>query len=217
MINKFNLIESLKYLESASKIILRASKNQSEMNPLDYTIKCLSTKIESLCSDDNEYKLIRKYINSGDGEHDQILDLFEINRKNECENIAKYSHIRRRKMLWHGTLSQNIIGIFNVVYVYGQKKYHFNTILCLEMVFISVITSANRNHLAWEIIQAKEMMDISYFYVRLCLARIRCVGKLKTSKNYTKKFYQRMELDSSRLILMKALYLAMGSRCLWAL
>lgn len=129
----FEKIYLLKNIELASKVILGALRNQELVNPYDYIYRCLDTNFIKINEEDEEYKLIKKYLFKGG--HATINSIFKLQRKGEMERISKYSHVTNRKLLWHGTNSANIVGILmeglkiappevpNTGYMFGKGVY----------------------------------------------------------------------------------------------
>ena len=133
---KLNLdkLSLMKNIELASKVILGALHQQYNINPYDYVYRCLDTNIMKLPNNDEEAALIFKYLEAGGGNR-MYASVFKLERKGETERIAKYQHVRQRKLLWHGTSSANIVGILmqglkiappevpNMGYMFGKGVY----------------------------------------------------------------------------------------------
>jgi hypothetical protein len=56
------MLAELGNIEMASKMLLGALQCAPQMNPVDYCLKALNLKIESLSRNSEEYKLLIKYI-----------------------------------------------------------------------------------------------------------------------------------------------------------
>jgi ankyrin repeat protein/predicted DNA-binding WGR domain protein len=108
--NEISMLSELKNIETSSKIILGALKNQHNINPAEYIYNCLQTSIEIIQSASPEHDLISKYYYNGEDSF-KISNIFRLKRKGEKERISKYNHIKNRKLLWHGTSDSNLIGI----------------------------------------------------------------------------------------------------------
>lgn len=130
----------LRNIELASKVILGALHQQTIINPYDYIYTCLDTNIKCLENNDEEAKLIIKYLEKGGGNGKKV-SIFKLNRKGEAQRISKFQHVKNRKLLWHGTSSANFVGILmqglkiappevpNMGYMFGKGVYfadHFN-------------------------------------------------------------------------------------------
>lgn len=105
-IEKINLLRNM---ELVSKLILGALYCQNKINPYDYISNSIATNLDLVDRDSGEFKLIEKYVNITQ-EHG-LISLHKVCRKGEVARIRNFDHEKRRKLLWHGTSSANILGI----------------------------------------------------------------------------------------------------------
>lgn len=107
---KMELLESLRNVEIASKIVLGALHRQDTLNPYDYCYMSLKTEIVPLNAEDAESKLVRLYAENG-GNSRKIVNLFRVRREEEGERIHQHDTVQNRMLLWHGSAVTNFLGI----------------------------------------------------------------------------------------------------------
>ena len=112
--NEMSKLLDLENFEMATKIMCAANLNPSLINPLDYTFKCLKMNIKTLKNNSEEFTIIKKYFNRGLKKNSQkfkINNIFAIERKGESSRFQQWSQNTNKRLLWHGTRTENIISI----------------------------------------------------------------------------------------------------------
>ena len=96
-------------------MLLGALYRQMEVNPIDYVHDALNVKISMLEAGSPEHSLIHKYVENTSGSSISFsthkVNIFEVQRKGEAENIAEYSHHGNHRLLFHGSSMFNFLGI----------------------------------------------------------------------------------------------------------
>eukprot|EP00727_Mastigamoeba_balamuthi_P010035 m51a1_g5654 putative poly [ADP-ribose] polymerase (2347) ;mRNA; r:873460-881811 len=102
-------IDSLLNLEAASKVLLGAQTHAKDMNPLEYCYRALEMFAEELPAGGAEAKAIRQYATSTSSA--TVRYVLKVQRKGEPERMAPFRALENHYLLWHGTRTENYIGI----------------------------------------------------------------------------------------------------------
>lgn len=111
---KLELLESLRDIQVATKILKEAE--ESGENMIDMNYKKLNCELNPLAKDHPEFDLIEKYVKKTHATtHSsyslELLDLFEVKRGGEEDKFKK--DIGNRMLLWHGSRLTNFGGILS--------------------------------------------------------------------------------------------------------
>ncbi|KAJ3208464.1 hypothetical protein HDU67_006706, partial [Dinochytrium kinnereticum] len=106
-------MNSLRYLDAASNILIAAHHNRLVRNPLDYVYDALSTSMREVKSDTDEWGLMNRYMQStaADQSTTELISLFSVDREGEKQNFTPFAADPNRRLLWHGSKMSNFIGI----------------------------------------------------------------------------------------------------------
>eukprot|EP01017_Pseudomicrothorax_dubius_P046066 TRINITY_DN8068_c0_g1_i1.p1 TRINITY_DN8068_c0_g1~~TRINITY_DN8068_c0_g1_i1.p1 ORF type:complete len:690 (+),score=247.15 TRINITY_DN8068_c0_g1_i1:45-2114(+) len=110
---KLELLESLREINVATKILEEADKNDENLIDSNYEkLKCVVTPVEAETA---EYKLVEQYVrNTHATTHSNygvdILDVFSLKREGEDD---KFKDVGNRMLLWHGSRLTNYVGIIS--------------------------------------------------------------------------------------------------------
>merc|ERR1712179_156189 len=104
-------------IEVAYKL-LKDGADDKEKDPIDAHYENLSTDIQVLDKETEEFKIIEKYVANTHAEtHNlytlEIQDVFKVNRKNESKRFKPFKQLPNRKLLWHGSRVTNYAGILS--------------------------------------------------------------------------------------------------------
>jgi len=111
----FDMLNNLEYISHMSKIYLGALSKQTKMNPLDYIHKIFNTEFKVLDQSALEYKMLHEYIDNtwsqrGGGMY--VANIFSVNKKGESEAMAEHRDLTNQKLLFHGSSTENFVGVF---------------------------------------------------------------------------------------------------------
>ncbi|GIY31587.1 poly polymerase 1 [Caerostris darwini] len=114
--SKVEMLDSLMEIEFAYNL-LKGEHNESK-DPVDEHYEKLNADIDPLEKEDEEYKLIEKYLkNTHAKTHDQyklqLEEVFKVNRQGESEKYKKFKDLHNKKLLWHGSRLTNYVGILS--------------------------------------------------------------------------------------------------------
>jgi predicted DNA-binding WGR domain protein len=107
--NQEKILDDLRELELAYKILLGAQANLKTISPLDYLYKSMNCQFEAMNNNDIDSQLILRYIWASSS-NIQVEQIFKIARPNEDERLFK-SNLDNHYLLWHGTGICNLISI----------------------------------------------------------------------------------------------------------
>ena len=109
---RLNTIENIDII---SRILAAAVYRMNRIHPYDYCIGCLGIKIEKLQPTAEEFLLVNKFVFSEKSIREQykILNVFAVERKGEDKRISKWANLKNNRLLWHGTETENCLGILN--------------------------------------------------------------------------------------------------------
>ncbi|XP_055294999.1 poly [ADP-ribose] polymerase-like isoform X2 [Sitodiplosis mosellana] len=114
---KFEMLYALQQMDITYSLL---SENVEEgRNPIDIHYRTLRNTVEILDLDKQsaEYDEISRYVTntalSGDNGafRLELLDVFKVSRRKENETFAPFEGTENRKLLWHGSLFTNFVGI----------------------------------------------------------------------------------------------------------
>ena len=107
-------LNDLRYMEVVSRILAAANMRVKEISPLDYCFSALNIKMVQLAADSEEFSIIKMYIKTGIrcSAKKLIKNIFAIERSGEKERFKPWLEIGNRRLLWHGTRTENLMGIF---------------------------------------------------------------------------------------------------------
>ena len=118
---KKNVLCQLDELRYTSKILLAAQLNKTEINPVDYVLKALNLKFESLSKNTIEYETLLNQIDSTREENNNnhystswtVENIYSVEREGEEQRIQTTRHLGNNFLLFHGSQLQNYIGILS--------------------------------------------------------------------------------------------------------
>jgi poly [ADP-ribose] polymerase len=117
--SKIDMIETLKDMKVATKIINETTENSQSKIILNY-YQQLHCKINHIPKTDKIYSLLEKYLsvkinNKSDYSYYntslKLLEAYELKREGEEERYLK--NLSNKKLLWHGTRISNYVGILS--------------------------------------------------------------------------------------------------------
>lgn len=114
-INNENIrLNDLRYMEVVSRILAAANMRVKEINPLDYCFAALGIKMVPLEADSEEFYILKMYIKTGVtcSAKKLIKNVYAIERRGEKERFKSWLEVGNRRLLWHGTRTENLMGIF---------------------------------------------------------------------------------------------------------
>jgi len=109
----FELLQTLRNVEAASKMLLGAKLREKVVNPLDYIVDCMHVSLSLVENKSPEHRLIAKYMVNGSFSLDKVGSIIRVNRHSETERIKQWADVRDRKLLWHGSTNANFVGILS--------------------------------------------------------------------------------------------------------
>src|SRR5690606_7831338 len=113
---KIEMLETLRDMEIATNL-LRVQSDSKE-DPIDANYQKLKTDITPIEKDEEEHKLVSKYVQNTHGStHNyytlELIDLFRVSRHGESERYKKYKDLHNKQLLWHGSRITNFGGILS--------------------------------------------------------------------------------------------------------
>jgi len=114
--NKIEMVEALAEIEIATKLLKQNS--DIKVNPIDQNYEKLKCEMIPISEDDDEYKIIDKYVHNTHGHTHanfglSISKLFKISRQNEDKLFDEFRDDPNRQLLWHGSRLTNWTGILS--------------------------------------------------------------------------------------------------------
>eukprot|EP00268_Persea_americana_P066227 TRINITY_DN8966_c1_g1_i3.p1 TRINITY_DN8966_c1_g1~~TRINITY_DN8966_c1_g1_i3.p1 ORF type:complete len:312 (-),score=57.12 TRINITY_DN8966_c1_g1_i3:900-1811(-) len=113
---KLEMVEALGEIEVATKLL----KGDIEMqdDPLYSHYQCLHCELTPLEVGSREFSMIKKYTQNThakthSGYTVDIVQVFKVSRQGEDERFQKFSSIKNRMLLWHGSRLTNWAGILS--------------------------------------------------------------------------------------------------------
>jgi len=107
-----SMLEALTDIEVATKLLKEAEETGE--NPIDSSYKKLKADLVPINTDEDEYKMVEKYIaNTHLETTPKISGLFKVVRDGEKERFDAKKHLGNRKLLWHGSRLTNYVGIIS--------------------------------------------------------------------------------------------------------
>ncbi|OTF81933.1 hypothetical protein BLA29_003361 [Euroglyphus maynei] len=115
---KNEMLESLLEIELTYEIISNNDNSNKNEDLIDYNYRKLKAEILPIDRNDDDFKLIEKYIeNTHAKTHNfytlEIINIFRLNREGEAERFSKYKNNSNRMLLWHGSRLTNFVGIIS--------------------------------------------------------------------------------------------------------
>lgn len=110
---KARLLE-IGYVNFSANVLLAAKYRSSEIHTMDYAYRALGCQLTDISEGSAEYKMIDKYMQTTSGHYAntyQISHIFSINRQDEIERFEPFKNNFNRKLLWHGSRTENFMGI----------------------------------------------------------------------------------------------------------
>ncbi|CAO3639521.1 unnamed protein product [Cunninghamella echinulata] len=110
---KARLLE-IGYVNFSANVLLAAKYRASEINSMDYAYRSLGCQLTDILEGTAEYNMINKYMTSTSGHYTgtyQISNIFSIHRQDEVERYKPFENNFNRKLLWHGSRTENFMGI----------------------------------------------------------------------------------------------------------
>lgn len=113
--DKLDLVTQLSEIQIATEIIEKADEDSSKVNEMDIKYKNMKCKLDPVKEESDEFKLIKKFLNTTDnkqwGKPLVLKDLFKVERGGEKERFD--TKVGNRKLLWHGSRFTNFGGILS--------------------------------------------------------------------------------------------------------
>jgi hypothetical protein len=81
------------------------------LNPIDYTLAAIKTKLSLLDSSSVTFNFIKTYMRSNDSSNYDLLRVFEVYNEDHLQRYQPYSNSANRRLLWHGSRVGNFCGI----------------------------------------------------------------------------------------------------------
>jgi hypothetical protein len=122
--DKITMLDALRDMEAVTSLLKDDNTDESEkkedeeLDLVDQHYKKLKTDIVPIEKDDEEYKMVEKYLKNTHGStHDwytlDLIDVFRVKREGEEERYTKkYKDMGNKQLLWHGSRITNFGGIF---------------------------------------------------------------------------------------------------------
>ncbi|KAK1946348.1 Poly [ADP-ribose] polymerase 2 [Phytophthora citrophthora] len=113
---KLELLEVLSNLEISQELQKQEAEKPSgpAIHPLDAQYNMLNTNMEPLCKQDNEYKIIEKFITkTNGGNRFSINTILKIARPDEETHKDVLGSLDNHMLLWHGSRLSNFVGILS--------------------------------------------------------------------------------------------------------
>ena len=115
--SKMDMLEALLDIEMAYEMINSTDESTKNMDPIDHHYHKLNATIEPLSKEEEEFRIIEKYLKNTHGSthdfHLEIEEVFKVDRKGEAERYQKYKDLENRMLLWHGSRVMNFAGILS--------------------------------------------------------------------------------------------------------
>lgn len=114
---KTEMIEALMEIEIAYGM-LNIDDSKSDINSLDAYYEKLKTDITTLSHDDDEFKLLHKYVKNTHAQtHSnyelEVQEIYKVVRQGESRRYKPFKKLHNRKLLWHGSRVTNFVGIMS--------------------------------------------------------------------------------------------------------
>ncbi|KAG9443824.1 hypothetical protein H6P81_015164 [Aristolochia fimbriata] len=114
--HKLQMVEALGEIEVATKLLKDDLETQED--PLYSHYKRLCCELTPIDADSEEFFMIKKYTeNTHAKTHSNysvdIVQIFKVSRQGEAERFAKFSTMKNRMLLWHGSRLTNWAGILS--------------------------------------------------------------------------------------------------------
>eukprot|EP00397_Hematodinium_sp_SG-2012_P002683 GEMP01002691.1.p1 GENE.GEMP01002691.1~~GEMP01002691.1.p1 ORF type:complete len:761 (+),score=170.30 GEMP01002691.1:194-2476(+) len=115
--DKIVLVESLKEIEIAHKLLTRGGKGQQDKNPIDKHYEDLYCGLKALTPGSSEWTMVETYAQNTHGStHGQyklkMKSLFAVD-KPDGGRFSKFRQTPNRQLLWHGSRLTNWVGILS--------------------------------------------------------------------------------------------------------
>jgi hypothetical protein len=106
-------------IEHVTKLLLGASNRLKEINPYDYCFNALNVRLNQLNTEEDDYKLMLKYMNSSATNMESLIlkNIFKVTadgkqaKKAQQESEATFNALHNHFMLFHGTSNANVLSI----------------------------------------------------------------------------------------------------------
>jgi ankyrin repeat protein len=109
----FDLLQTLRNVEAASKMLLGAKLREKVVSPLDYIVNSMQLRLEAVETESAEHRLLARYVVAGGHSMDKVGSIIRVERSSEAERIKQWSDVKNRKLLWHGSTNANFVGILS--------------------------------------------------------------------------------------------------------
>jgi ankyrin repeat protein/predicted DNA-binding WGR domain protein len=107
-------LNDLENLEIVSRILGAATYRLKEMHPYEYTLRSLGIKIVRLPEENEEHALVQRYVKATrESTQFVISNVYAVERRGEADAFAHGTVQGNVRLLWHGTRTENVIGILN--------------------------------------------------------------------------------------------------------
>jgi len=102
-----DLLEVLGDIELAQEM-MKESEQENSVGLVDHVLdinyKKLMNKLVPLDKKSKEYQIIERYMKmTSTSNRAKIVDIYSLEREGEKKRFGKYSNLKNRKLLWHGT------------------------------------------------------------------------------------------------------------------
>jgi ankyrin repeat protein/predicted DNA-binding WGR domain protein len=112
--NEMVRLNDLENLEIVSRILGAATYRMAEMHPYEYCLRSLNIKIVRLPENNEEFELVNKYVKATQASTNlAISNIYAVERKGEAETFAQWAKLENKRLLWHGTRTENVMGILH--------------------------------------------------------------------------------------------------------
>eukprot|EP00276_Gloeochaete_wittrockiana_P011318 CAMPEP_0184646682 /NCGR_PEP_ID=MMETSP0308-20130426/3420_1 /TAXON_ID=38269 /ORGANISM="Gloeochaete witrockiana, Strain SAG 46.84" /LENGTH=644 /DNA_ID=CAMNT_0027076925 /DNA_START=63 /DNA_END=1997 /DNA_ORIENTATION=- len=114
---KMEVLEALGDIEIAQSMI-KVKKEEENVHQLDSIYASLNCTVQPLPKDHETYKMIVKMVeNTHAPTHSsytlEVVDVFEVERKEEKPRYEPFKKLHNRQLLWHGSRVTNFMGILS--------------------------------------------------------------------------------------------------------
>ncbi|KAI9264234.1 hypothetical protein BDA99DRAFT_51448 [Phascolomyces articulosus] len=105
-------LNNVNYLNFSINVLLAAKRRASEIHPLDYCFRSLHCQLNEIEKNTPEFNMVQKYmLTTAKQSGYEITHLFGVDREGEAERFEPHANNSNRKLLWHGSHTNNFLGI----------------------------------------------------------------------------------------------------------
>lgn len=141
--NEKKKIRDLRDFELSINIIMGASYRRDSIHPFTYSLNCLQISLESLPIERPERRLISRYFQKTCVScHPAINRIFRVHRAEETSQF----NLSNRRLLWHGTSTCNLMGIFYAGFRVAPMTAKFTGAAFGEGIYFSDMAAKSLNY-----------------------------------------------------------------------